>query len=251
MLTRVASHRGLSRVVGERLKALRQQYGDSAEDVASAARDLGLTWRRATVAQIENGERGLSAEELVLLPLILGLACGLPHSWEELIGDGDDVRLGPEVTVARSVVVDVLSGRAGELGLGAGIDAPLAERERQALKGFKAALPQLRAWWEAAWPGMTFAQGSAAQKDAAREAEQKAARKLGVSPLVLSVAAHRTWGRGLTDERDRRVAEQTSDDASARTVQAVRGHVTRRLLDEVADLTAEVAAATDEAREAG
>lgn len=246
------SPRGLSRAVGERLKAIRQAEGVSAEQVAEAARGLGLTWRRATVAQIENGERGLSAEELVLLPLMLGLGLGLPHDWEELVGDGEDVRLGPHVTVARSVIVDVLSGRAGELGFGAGIDAPLRERENAALRAFNSALPQLREWWEAAWPGANFAQMSAARDDSAHEAEQKAARKVGVSPLVLAVAAHRTWGRGLTDERDARVGAQVDEDASPRSIQAVRGHVTRRLVGEVEPMAHKVAAAVgDNEQEAG
>lgn len=237
------SPRGLSRALGERLKALRQTAGVSAEQVAEAARDLGLSWRRATVAQIENGDRGLSAEELVLLPLLLGLGLALPHSWEELIGEGENLRLGPAVAVDRSVVVEVLSGRAGEIGLGAGIDAPLRERERAALSAFNAALPYVRAWWEAAWPGASLAQLSRVREDAAHEAEQKAARKLGVSTLVLSAAAHRTWGRGLSDERDARVEEQSGDDASPRSMQAVRGHVTRRLLAEVEPMAREVAEA--------
>jgi hypothetical protein len=66
------------------------------------------------------------------------------------------------------------------------------------------------------------------------EPEVRAARTLGVEPRVLLELSIRRWGRTLTRERDRRTIERAGPDASARTTQAVRGHVTRELLDELA-----------------
>jgi transcriptional regulator with XRE-family HTH domain len=242
------SPRGLSRAVGAQVKLIRQQHGATAEEVGSAARAFGLSWRRATVSQIENGERGLSAEELVLLPFLLGWL-GLPNTWGELVGDGDDLRLGPEVSVPRWVVLQVLPDRGGELPLGE-VDAPHLEQLRAGQQRLADRLPELAAWWRAAWPQGTVPQHRQAKASAAYEAEKRAASKLGVPPLVLAIAAHRTWNRGLTEERDRRVVEQTNDDASPRTVQAVRGHVTRRLIAEVEPMAREIAAAVDDVEEA-
>jgi hypothetical protein len=59
-----------------------------------------------------------------------------------------------------------------------------------------------------------------------QKVEQEAARKLRVRPIDLAVAAFGLWGRSLTEERDRR--------ASGTSRQA-KGHVTRRLLAELAD----------------
>jgi transcriptional regulator with XRE-family HTH domain len=242
------SPRGLSRAVGAQVKLIRQQHGATAEEVGSAARAFGLSWRRATVSQIENGERGLSAEELVLLPFLLGWL-GLPNTWAELVGDGDDLSLGPEASVPRWVVLQVLPDRGGELPLGE-VDAPHLKQLRAGQQRLADRLPELAAWWRAAWPQGTVAQHRQAKASAAYEAEKRAASKLGVPPLVLAIAAHRTWDRGLTEERDRRVVEQTHDDASPRTVQAVRGHVTRRLIAEVEPMAREIAAAVDDVEEA-
>lgn len=38
------------------------------------------------------------------------------------------------------------------------------------------------------------------------EAEMRAARKLGVSPMAVVLASRRLWGRSLTAEREARVA---------------------------------------------
>jgi len=48
------------------------------------------------------------------------------------------------------------------------------------------------------------------------------------------VAAHGRYGRSFSDERDRRVAEQATSDAAPRTLQALRGHVTRAMVAELA-----------------
>jgi transcriptional regulator with XRE-family HTH domain len=47
--------------------------------VATAARRLGIGWSRSAVAQIELGNRDLSARELLALPFILNEAAQLSH----------------------------------------------------------------------------------------------------------------------------------------------------------------------------
>jgi len=66
------------------------------------------------------------------------------------------------------------------------------------------------------------------------EAEQKAARNLGVTSLAISTAAIVRWGRSLTDERDYRLQRRPAEDARPRSLQAQRGHITRQLLRELA-----------------
>jgi transcriptional regulator with XRE-family HTH domain len=66
------------------------------------------------------------------------------------------------------------------------------------------------------------------------EPEVRAARSLGIEPDALLLLSILRWGRSLSSERDRRTAERSGPGASARTLQAVRGHVTRELLDELA-----------------
>ena len=66
------------------------------------------------------------------------------------------------------------------------------------------------------------------------EAEQKAARNLGVTSLAISTAAIVRWGRSLTDERDYRLRRRPAEDARPRSLQAQRGHITRQLLRELA-----------------
>jgi transcriptional regulator with XRE-family HTH domain len=71
--------------------------------------------------------------------------------------------------------------------------------------------------------------------EARGEAEEKIARKLGVTALAVVEAAHSLWGRTLATERDRRLAEQAKD-VTPRRRQALRGHVTRSLVAELRPL---------------
>ena len=75
------------------------------------------------------------------------------------------------------------------------------------------------------WPTASRADLQAAHVDAAGQVERRAARRLRVGALTVALAARRLWGRSLTEERDGR---------SAQGPRAVRGHVTRGLIAELA-----------------
>jgi hypothetical protein len=77
------------------------------------------------------------------------------------------------------------------------------------------------------------------------EPEVRAARSLGIEPEFLFELSIIRWGRSLTSERDRRTIERAGPNASARTTQAVRGHVTRELLDELGPEVVRRAASAD------
>lgn len=62
------------------------------------------------------------------------------------------------------------------------------------------------------------------------EAARKAARKFHVPPVTVALAALDQWGRSLSSERDRRMAES---DIDPRRRQALRGHISRELLAEL------------------
>jgi hypothetical protein len=83
--------------------------------------------------------------------------------------------------------------------------------------------------------------------EAAGDAERKAAVSIGVPPIALALAARRRWGRSLTAERDRKVANATNpalkldpaavqDPKWPRRLQAIRGHITRALVEELGPL---------------
>lgn len=65
-------------------------------------------------------------------------------------------------------------------------------------------------------------------------AERQAAKKLGVKPAAVLSTSIATWGRTLTEERDRIVAERHPD-ASPDRRRALRGRVTRELLGQLGD----------------
>lgn len=195
----------LAQHVGLRLKALREASRVSADEVARAARASGLsTWHRSTVATLETGRRGLSADELLLLPHALALAGvelpGIPALSHLL--PAPDVRV--KLSEGASVTSRALHGLAnGELyAMDAEFDAP-------------------------------FTRDTKALTRELVDATTDAARKLGIRASHIEAAAVALWGHTLIEERERRVAEHIASDANARTVQAHRGHAMRAILAEV------------------
>jgi hypothetical protein len=64
-------------------------------------------------------------------------------------------------------------------------------------------------------------------------ADTKAAQRLRVTPEAIREGAYRLWGKSLTEERDERVKAKASPDATPRTLQAIRGHITRVMIEEL------------------
>jgi hypothetical protein len=85
------------------------------------------------------------------------------------------------------------------------------------------------------WPQLTAKAIRVAKKAQYGEAEDKAGRRLGVAAGDIALTAQHLWGCSLTDERDARVAEQLRERGlGPKASQPLRGHVTRRLLADIA-----------------
>jgi hypothetical protein len=167
------------------------------EDAATRARAVGLSsWIRGTIAQAEVGARRLTFEEV----LLLAMAYDTTPAALVVGADSDLVELAPRAVVPAGTLRELLSGR-----VAAHSPTPRSKTPSRMDRAV----------------------------DSIGDAERHAARRLGATAVQINEAAARRWGRSLADERDARVAERATD-PSPRQLQALRGHVTRVLLGELA-----------------
>ncbi len=239
----------LATLLGQRLRALREGGGKRQEDLAAAARGHGLAWSRATVAAIETGRRQLSMGELFLLPAALNRLTGAegPASGRLLVADllperGDQwVALTPRTSV-RVRSLRALLGAAAEPMSDQDFDIPHRRQTRMAQAALKESLERWATLTNTMWrrimgrPGPDLTTLNQALEDADGAVEQQAARGLRVPALAIALAARKMWNCSLTEQRDRRLAEELRGDPSARRLQALRGHHTRALLVELRPL---------------
>ncbi|MFD8610529.1 helix-turn-helix domain-containing protein [Streptomyces sp. NPDC059631] len=213
--------------IGGRLQRVREEAGRTAEEVARTAQQLGLSWHRPTVGQIERGRRALSAVELVMLPLIYGRPLG------DLLPEGT-VWLTPKVGVYEREVRRVLGGdhnpstfalhAPGGWHVRGVSDQSAEEAARQTAKAV--------AYMTAGSPWPPNAQVRYA-RDRPDDAETKAAKKLDTTPYYVAYAARETWGHGLAEEREARLRERGDLPEGKRALQSARGHITRALVTEL------------------
>lgn len=212
----------LQQVVGENVKRVRRDRQMLQEEVASAARNAGLKWTGVTLTQIENGNRSISAEELLLLAVILD------EPLAELLHYPDaDVEL-TETMVLPSSVLKALASSEKRLSDLQEVDESLQwrpipslewELDERVLEGIWRAhlLPSLLTYLRV--------------RDGSRgEAERKAGMQMKGTNAEMAAIALRLFGRSLTDERDVRAQEAVKE---GKQLRAVRGHITRALLEEI------------------
>jgi DNA-binding transcriptional regulator YdaS (Cro superfamily) len=215
----------LRQVLAAGAARVRRERGLGDEAAAGLLRSYGLSsWQAGTVSQVEAGVRALAVEELLLLcaayrvtpaelagldggPVELSGAARLPAGLVRalLADDGDGLREVP------AEALDVPAGRADGVGAPEPSPALVHAARRFGVEG-------------AAAVGRALA--------GIGDAERNAARRLGVSPERLALAAVGRWGRSLTAERDARIEQRRPETAPDRHIM-LRGLVIRELLGEL------------------
>lgn len=206
----------LTSAVARGLRALREDAGASADKLARAARRHGLPWTRNSVAALEGGRRGLPADELLLLPTVASTLLGRRVGWAELFEQAELVELGghrlrphelvellheaPSLLLQQKLGTDVSGDR--DAGAAAVVEAAKGDAERKVAAALQLAQ----------------------------------AAPLDVTAEDVARAALEAFGRSLTDERETRLEARLETDggeATPRRRQAVRGRLTRQLVDEL------------------
>jgi len=210
-------------VVGENVRRIREAAGARQDDVATAARVLGLRWTRSKIAALERGEKSLDLAEVVLLAEAMGEIAGQPVGVADLLAGDGAVRLSQSLVIHREALRRFLGGDSVRVLLtdipgGADAMARAIPRVPERIQRMKLlAGPDMRA------------EDLRHAATVAGEAEERVGRTLGVSKMDVAYLAVGLWGRTLAEERDRRVG----DDVPLASRSAKRGRVTRRLVEDL------------------
>ena len=204
----------LQQVVAKSVRRLRLEKNLRQEDVATAARRSGLRWTGVTVTQLESGNRSITMEEFVLLPMML--RCTLADLVEH-----DGLVQMTESALLPAVTIQSLISERAEVAMSDSHISWIPALEPKLDKKVKDAL------WRAHFVPSLLSY-LLVREGSQGEAERKAAISLkAMSSAEVAAYSLRCWGRTLTEERDARAAEQVGD----KETRAVRGHITRTLLE--------------------
>lgn len=220
--------RTVAQVVGQNMRRLRESQAKVLHDVASAARDLGLTWDASAVSRIETARRDLTLEEFLALPMVMTLALNDPVTLGDLLEvDAEQAiwlkNFGREITIVElllSLAEPFILFGDHKIRLEGGTPSEVVrdglDREKRAVQ---------------------VAREPAEERGNYREM-QALAESLGVRVTELMDACSALWGENAmrpSDERERRLLESGADLSNPATVRTLRGHLTRQLMTELRD----------------
>lgn len=252
----------LTVIIGKQLRVFREDHGLRQEDVAEAARELGLSWGRSSVAALEAGNRDLKLEELILLNALIKKLGGwdrpfLPPHERVLVGGVavmEAVNVGRQI---RRLCSEPSSDRKGEasavdddLSLGELENIAPGDLSVRGLQRLARGLLTYRLMLARLYPRdyMSVDPIGGIHSEINRKVAERLVRPDGraeVTSGIVCVFAFGLWGRSVGDERDHRTSLRGEYD-SKRALQSARGHVTREL---IAELQSEMDARWPEVRE--
>lgn len=215
--------RSLRAVLAAGTARVRAERGLSEEAAAALLRSYGLVgWQAGTLTQVEAGVRPLAVEELLLL------CAAYRVSVAELAGPSPEaVELAAAARLPAAAVRALLADD-GEVLRALPADA----LDVPATRPVPAVPPPDALVDAAARLGVRGPTEVGRALAAIGDAERNAARRLGVSPERLVLAAVGRWGKPFTAERDARIALRRATTEPDRHI-TLRGLVTRELLAEL------------------
>jgi hypothetical protein len=200
------------------------------EAVAKAAGAYGLKWTTSWLQSVENGNRALNAEQLLLLPLVLSAALAHRVTLADLLAGEHVITVSPEQQITSAQLRDVVTGGPSLRPFRTAAAAP--DPTTMLMASNQQAVEKMRTVRDANLGDVdvrTLGQAEAG----AGQTEARLAKRLGVPVIVVIAAAASLWGRSLSDERDALIKQ---DPAEANVI-------TRRLSAAVSARIAEAAEA--------
>jgi hypothetical protein len=218
-------------LLAENLRRLRTDAGVGVDQVVRAAQGHGLDWTATWFAAVERGSRGLTAEQLLALPVVLSDALGHRVTLADLIAGEAPVLLVPDPPVGRASLAraSVPAGYLRDLVTGQPVPRPFSNPPPGAVSEVspaQRAAEEAQAIRRAGFGDMDIRALSRAQAGAG-DVESRLAKRLVVPTIVVVAGAASLWGRSLTEERDARVA--AGDGPAATVSRKLTGELTARL----------------------
>lgn len=220
--------KNLADLIGSNFRQARKELGLTLDEVASEASDFGLKWNTARVSNLENGRATPNIQTLLIMAYVLSSASeDYRISPMTLLQahEGDVIEIGKTDIYARSynmllegaldelMASDVEGGKEAQDKLLNNLQASLQE-----VSEFNSKLPDAKKFTLRDWI-------KAGEKYSL--ADERAARKIGLSKDQFIVACFQKWGHPLSVETESR---SKSGDSPQK-----RGRITRELLAELKD----------------
>jgi hypothetical protein len=200
----------LRHLVAGNITRLRVHAQVPVDRVAQVATNYGLNWTMPWLKSVEQGSRGLSAEQLLMMPLVLSSALAHRVTLADLVAGEQPVELAPDQQVSHAHLREVVTGEPSHRPFTtSGIDptALLTASNQQAVE-------KMRTVREANLGDVDVRTLGRAEAGAG-QAEERLAKRLGVPVIVVIAAAASLWGRSLSDERDALVKQDPAAEAVA------------------------------------
>jgi transcriptional regulator with XRE-family HTH domain len=184
--------RPIAQVVGANARKHRRDHGVTLDELAKSARQLGLKWSPGKAGDFESGRVNPTLPTLFAVCAALSEITGEPTSLSELLESDGPIVVNESLTVKSSVLRRALAGDVIDLKVGdiEGSAEELADRINASLVG--------------SFPDGVSMRDVKKNLAAAGEAEQRAARELGLTALEMAAHSAKLWdGLTLSQERDR------------------------------------------------
>lgn len=214
-------------LVASNVSRLREAARVPVEEIVQAAHAVGMEWTAAWLRGVEQGQKPLSGEDLIAMPIVLSAALAHRVTLADLLL-GDD----PVVWRTESRQSPVAAAYLREIVTGSPLRRHFTEAAQDAtallMASNAAAVEKMRTVREANLSDVDVRTLGRAEAGAGT-AESRLARRLNVPEIIVIAASASLWGRSLSDERDALVRANGTKQSLATITRRLTHEVTKRI----------------------
>jgi hypothetical protein len=214
-------------LIAGNLRRLCAEAGARVADLVPSAKAHGLDWTPAWLAAVEKGNRALSADQLLALPVVLSAALRYRVTLADLLAGDAPVSFAADPSVAEPSA-SVPAAYLRDVVTGTPVPRPFARHQPPPPAGPDAtarAAQRLREITRAGLGDVDIRALARAERGAGA-AEARLARRLAVPTIAVVAAAASLWGRSLTEEQADRL---TAGEPAATVARRLAADLTGRL----------------------
>jgi hypothetical protein len=212
-------------LVASNVSRLREAAQVPVDRVVKAAQSMGLEWNASWLRGVEQGQRSLTGEELIALPVVLSAALAHRVTLADLL-------LGDAPVVVRPDASPIAAPYLREIITGAPYRRHFSDVTQDAtallMASNAAAVEKMRIVREANFSDVDMRTLGRAEAGSGT-AESRLARRLDVAEIIVIAAAASLWGRSLSDERDALLRGSGAKQSLATITRRLSNEVTRRI----------------------
>ena len=209
----------MNEAIDKWLTTIRSRHGLTLDSISSAARSMGASWTPGFLSALKRNNSASLLPNILILVAAINLLTKENYTINDVFKEAEDIQITDEISTSPAQLKSFFDG--------ASIHFEIQEINEDFLQKLTEIITKFIHKYKLGGEATIAVTKHMLSKEGPTLAEQRAAQKLDIDPMVIYIVCQKLYGKTLEEEASNRAGEGASPQK--------RGRETRIILDEIRD----------------